>query len=151
MSAYLCTRMYIYACGQSQRNRTPVWHPLCLLTKDQILKLLVKNPTNSERTKKPPKRVAACSILIGDPLERMLCQLVSVEIRVELNDLIYGSVEWYALHHSIEHVMYRLNVLFRQPIVVEDECWIAVKDGLADFLLVVSVGWSAFGHSNPPI
>lgn len=92
------------------------------------------------------------SILIGDPFKSVFSQLVAVEFRIEQSDLVNGSVERCAImHHSREHIVYRLNVLFGQPITVEDEGRVAIEDGLADFLLTVSVIRSVFGHSNPPI
>ena len=45
-----------------------------------------------------------------------------------------------------------VDVLFRQPIMVEGKGWTTVKDGLTDFLFTVTVvlSVSVFGHSNPP-
>lgn len=95
------------------------------------------------------------SVLIGDPLESMFSELVSVEFGVELKDLVNGSVEWRTRHHSGKDVMNRLYVRLGQPIVVEGECRVAIEHRLPDFLLTVtiifSVSASVFGHSNPPI
>lgn len=91
-------------------------------------------------------------ILISDPFKGMFSEFVTVEIRVEGNDLVNGTIERRTRHHGGEHVIDGFYILFRQPIMVEGKGRTTVKDGLTDFLLTATVilSVSVFGHSNPP-